>query len=141
MKSIKFNETSDYQMMEVLDVEGVFTNLRIDEQTLPEGFYKYSLREGEEEFIAAIEKNVAVNHAGDFITKQEIDLGPEGYKDLKPDDWGFTDKDFEFETYFGCKLSLDCQIDNANAKKEAQMGGNSKEKQQAHDEPEKDELL
>ncbi len=141
MEPIKFNATSDYQYMNINDIEGVFTNLRIDEKSLPEGYYKYSLREGGDEFIGEISKNVMVNHAGDFITKQEVDLGPDRCKVLEPDDWGFTDKDFEFEAFFGCKLSLDCQIDIANAKKEAQLGGNSKEKQQEHDEPEKDELL
>lgn len=141
MLPIKFNETSDYECMDVLGVEGVFTSLRIDEASLPEGFYKYSLREGEKEFVAEICKNVMVNHAGDFITKQEFDLGPDRCKALEPDDWGFTDEFFDFESYFGCKLSLDCQINKANAKKEAQMGGNSKEKQQERVEPEKDELL
>ena len=58
MVPIKFNSTSDYQHMDVLGVDGVFTNLRIDEKTLPDGFYKYSLREGEEEYFATIEKNV-----------------------------------------------------------------------------------
>lgn len=133
MVPIKFNETSDYQTMEVLGVEGVFTNLRIDEKTLPEGFFKYSLRSGDDGLIGEVCQNVMVDHAGDFITKKQLDLGPDISKVLGPDEWGFTDEPFEFESYFGYKLSLDCQIDNANVKKEAQMGGNAPEKQQEHD--------
>lgn len=145
MKPIKFNETSDYQRMEVLGIDGVFTNLRIDENTLPEGFYKYSLRHGDDGDFCSISKNITVNHAGDFITKNPIPQVEKEECDIGLDDWGFTedeyDKEFDFESYFGYKLSLDCQIDNANAKKEAQMGGNTKEKQPVHDDPEKEELL
>lgn len=129
MVPIKFNETADYEKMDILGVEGVFTSIRIDENSLPEGFYKYSLREGGDEFIGEISKNIMVNHAGDFITKEQIDLGPDRCRRLESDDWGFNDEPFDFEAYFGCKLSLDCQINKANAKKEAQMGGNAKEKQ------------
>lgn len=140
MVPVKFNETTDYQYMDVLGVEGVFSNLRIDRNSLPEGFHRYSLREGEEEFIAEIQKDVMVNHAGDFITKEEINLGPDGYKALSPDDWGFTDKPFDFESYFGCKLSLDCQIKQANAKKDAQLGVKANERQQEHDGPVMEDL-
>ena len=126
MKPIKFNDTSDYQSMEILGVEGVFTNLRIDEKTLPEGFYKYSLREGEEEFIGQINTHVGVNHAGDFITKKPVDLGPDGSRDLGPDDWGFTGQSVNFEKYFGVKYSIDCQISQAEAKRTEQLSRDPK---------------
>ena len=38
MKAINFNDTADYQFMEILGVQGVFTPLRINRETLPEGF-------------------------------------------------------------------------------------------------------
>lgn len=123
MKPIKFNDTSDYQYLEVLDVEGVFTPLRIQRDTLPEGFHKYSLREGDESFIGQVAKDVMVNHAGDFITKKPLDLGSTGARQLSEDDWGFTDKSFDFEGFFGVKRSLDCQIADANTKRDAQAGG------------------
>ena len=123
MKPIRFNDTSDYQYIEVLEKEGVFTPLRIERESLPEGFYKYSLREGEEALFSQVAGEVAVNHAGDLITKEPLDLGTEGSKKLGEDDWGFTDKPFIFEAYFGQKLSIDCQIAEAEAKREAQMNG------------------
>ena len=128
MKPIKFNDTNDYQFMEVLGVKGVFTNMRIDRGSLPEGFHKYSLRSGEEEFIAQIANEVIVNHAGDFITKEPVDLSPEGFKDLTPDDWGFTDDELNFEEYFGKKYSIDCQIDQAEVKRKEQLSRNPKDR-------------
>lgn len=123
MKPIKFNDTSDYQYMEVLNVTGVFTPLRIQRDTLPKGFHKYSLREGEEALCSQVAAEVIVNHAGDFITKEPLNLGTSGAKDLGADDWGFTEKPFDFEPFFGVKLSVDCQIADAEAKRESQVKG------------------
>lgn len=134
MEAIRFNDTSDYQHIEVLGTEGVFTSLRIQRESLPEGFHKYSLREGEEELFGQVANEVIVNHAGDLITKKPLDLGPKGAKDLSVDDWGFTDQAFHFETYFGQKLSIDCQIAAAEAKREAQSL-DSKQKAQVKSNP------
>lgn len=123
MKPIKFNDTSDYQYMEVFGVEGVFTNLRIERDSLPEGFHKYALREGEGAFCCQVANDVLVNHAGDFIAKQSLDLGKDGSRPLGEEDWGFTDKAFDFEQFFGQKRSLDCQIADAVTKRDAQLGG------------------
>lgn len=123
MKPIRFNDTSDYQYVEVLGKEGVFTPLRIERKSLPRGFHKYSLREGEDALFSQVAGEVLVNHAGDLITKEPLELGAEGTKILGEDDWSFTDKPFAFEPYFDEKLSLDCQIADAEAKREAQMNG------------------
>lgn len=123
MKPIRFNDTSDYQHIEVLGNEGVFTPLRIERESLPEGFHKYSLREGEEALISQVASEVLVNHAGDFITKEPLELGADGAKSLCEEDWGFTGEPFQFEAYFDHKLSIDCQIAEAEAKREAQMNG------------------
>lgn len=123
MKPVKFNDTSDYQHMEVLGVEGVFTPLRIQRDTLPAGFHKYSLREGEDTLCCQVANEIMVNHAGDFISKEPLALGKDGARDLSEDDWGFTEKPFQFESYFGQKRSLDCQIADASSKREALAGG------------------
>lgn len=128
MKPIKFNDTSDYSYVEVLGVEGVFTPLRIDRQSLPEGFYKYSFRSGENELIEQIGHDVFADHAGDFLTKTPVSLGEDGNKSLTPDEWRFVHKDFNFEEHFGCKLSIDCQISLADAKRARQMGEGREEK-------------
>ena len=78
MIPVKYFLNTDYQSMEVLGVQGLFSNLRIEAESLPEGFYKYSFREDDVDFISTIEKSVTVNHSGDFICKTPLDLGAEG---------------------------------------------------------------
>lgn len=128
MKYISYNDTANYEFMEVLGVTGAFTSLRIARDTLPDGFFKYSLREGIEDFICQICNEVLVNHAGDFITKEPIDLGSEKKKDLSADDWSFTRDNFDFESYFGKKLSIDYQIDQAEHKRTDQLNNKSPSK-------------
>ncbi len=63
--------------IEEKEVEGYFTNARVDRDSLPVGKYAYDLREGEDGEICAIEETVIVNHAGTFLCSEPIDLGPE----------------------------------------------------------------
>lgn len=122
MKPVKFNDTNEYQFMNIFGVEGVLSERRIERSTLPEGFYKYSLSKGGEEYIGAISNELSANHAADFITKEPISLGSSGTKALNTQDWSFVDKDFDFESYFGSKLSIDLKIELAIAKRDELMG-------------------
>ncbi len=62
-----------------IEIEGCFTNARVDRNSLPAYAYAYDLREGDNGEICSIEKNVVVNHAGTFLCKEPIDLGSKGY--------------------------------------------------------------
>lgn len=66
-------------VIEVLGQTGLFTNARVTEQELPEGLYKYDLREGEALYFSSIEPNVIVNHVGTVLLKSQIDFGNEKY--------------------------------------------------------------
>lgn len=96
----KYFLISDYQSMEVLGVNGLFTNLRVDASSLPEGFHKYSIREGADDPFASVKKNVFANHMGDFICKQELDLQGEESRDLL-EDYCFTDAPVDLDKFFG----------------------------------------
>lgn len=63
------------EVVEVLGQTALFTNGRVTEQELPDGLYRYDLREGENLAFATIERNVAVNHAGTILTKAPLDFG------------------------------------------------------------------
>lgn len=65
-------------VVEILGQTALFTNGRVTEQELPEGLYRYDLREGEALYFATVEKNVFVNHAGSLLTKAPLDLGDQG---------------------------------------------------------------
>ena len=100
MYSEKYYLISDYQSMELLGVNGLFTNFRVDRQSLPEGFYKYSLREGVDDSFSSVKDDVSVNHMGDFICKQELDLNGQDECDLFGD-YDFTNKEVDLDEFFG----------------------------------------
>lgn len=96
----KYFLISDYQSMELLGVNGLFTNFRVDSSSLPEGFYKYSLREGEDDPFSSVKDDVWVNHMGDFICKEELDLNGQDELDLFGD-YTFTNEEVDLDAFFG----------------------------------------
>lgn len=66
------------------EYHGFFSNIRIDRETVPEGWHVYDFREGEEDehgntpLLGQLKNGyVMVNHMGTFATKEDIGL-PEG---------------------------------------------------------------
>lgn len=50
--------------------------------------------------IGSIEDEpVVVNYCGMVLTDEELDLGPEGYLGLEPEDWGFDEIELTIEEY------------------------------------------
>lgn len=54
--------------------KGYFTNARIDRATVPDGWYVYDLREGDDGDFACIESEVFVNHGGTVALQDELTL-------------------------------------------------------------------
>ena len=128
MNSLKFNETTDYTYMTVFDTEGVITKAYIDHESLPDGFYRYSLQGKNTESIDSISIHQGSDHVGHFITKNPIDLGQSGIKNLNHEDHSLnSQKEFDFSTYFGCHLSIDCQIRLAEEKRDFQIRNDGRE--------------
>lgn len=61
---------------------GYFTNMRIDRDTLSEGWYAYDIRHGDSGNFCTIEAHVGVNHAGTFLTQKPLELNENGYLSL-----------------------------------------------------------
>ena len=70
------------------EYEGFWSDIRVDRDTLPEGWKAYDIRESDGDddgdgWLATVEENyVIVNHAGTFLTKETLPLeeGDEGRK-------------------------------------------------------------
>lgn len=81
------------EVVEVLGQTALFTNGRVTEQELPDGLYRYDLREGENLSFATIERNVLVDHAGTILTKAPLDFGGQEYlvfdEDTSPNFLGY----------------------------------------------------
>lgn len=56
------------------EVRGFFTNCRVDKNTVPDGWYAYDIRHGDDGDLCTIEKRVVVNHAGTFLCQQPVQL-------------------------------------------------------------------
>ncbi len=71
------------ESFEIVEADGrkmLFTNLRLDRDTIPEGLFCYDVREKDEScgVAASIEKFVLINHWGTVISKEELPLGEDG---------------------------------------------------------------
>lgn len=99
----KYYMVTNYQSMELLGVKGLFTNLRVDRSSLPEGFYKYSLREGAEDMFYSVKDDVFSHHMGDFICKKELDMNGQDEYDLFGD-YNFTGEEVNTDEFFGVNI-------------------------------------
>ena len=79
--------TEDFQEAAILDKPALFTPLRIDRATVPNGYYLYEVRHDDDCRGDAVQiaRNIVVNHWGSLITRDEIPLPPDGYLDIDPD--------------------------------------------------------
>ena len=80
-----------FQEVEIKGRYGVFTELRVDKDSLPAGVNCYELRHGEDDsYPAALEENVRINYFGAVLMTDKVDLGQEGYASLSHEDFCFT---------------------------------------------------
>lgn len=80
-----------FQEVEIKGHYGVFTELRVDKSTIPEGVNCYEFCHGDDDsYPAALEESVRVNYFGAVLMTDKMDLGQEGYVPLAYEDFGFT---------------------------------------------------
>ena len=91
----------NFEYIELFGKPGLFTNARIDRDTVPEGWYAYDLRGSDYDpgEPVTVEPNVVVNHAGTILTHEPVSFPKEGFKRLNgrldfADAYHFSLKDF-----------------------------------------------
>ena len=93
MIPISIREEKSLEIVSVNNKPYMFTNMRIDRKSIPEGFVAYDVRDDDEcgGTFAQIQWFVMVNHWGTIIGTDEIPLDPKTF-DFIPgdDDWWFT---------------------------------------------------
>ena len=88
------------QEVEIKGHYGVFTELRVDKSTIPEGVYCYELRHGDDDsYPVTLKEDIRVNYFGAVLMKNEMELGKEGYVGLSYDDFGFTGEELTMLEY------------------------------------------
>lgn len=72
---------ASYEVIKLFGKKVLFTSERIRDSDLPKGIYKYEVRHDDEcqGIMCEIAKRIFVNHWGTILSKEEIDLGSDGY--------------------------------------------------------------
>jgi len=79
--------TETFEEIKVLMKPALFSNGRIDPNTVPAGYHLYELRHDDDcqGDVVQIARSIFVNFWGSIIVKDEIELPKDGYLDVDPD--------------------------------------------------------
>ena len=95
-----FDATTEGYMIAEIDGKPVlFTNMRLDRDTVPEGLFCYDVRDSDrpDGSFAEVKAHVLVNHWGTILCKEPFPLDEHG--SYYPDDWGFIDRDMSLTEF------------------------------------------
>lgn len=83
----KYAMKEKYDLVTLLGQPMLFSNLRIDRNTLPEGLHGYDLRDSDDcdGTACEIKSFVLVNHLGTVICKKPVELNADGWRELDDD--------------------------------------------------------
>ncbi len=76
---IAVSDDKQWEVVKVLGYKTLFTNERIAAEDVPEGMYRYDLRDNGQGWFSSIEKSVKVNHAGTLLFTEDIELNAGEY--------------------------------------------------------------
>lgn len=78
---------ASYEQIRLFGKKVLFTSERIRDSDLPKGIYKYEVRHDDEcqGIMCEIAKRIFVNHWGTILSKEEINLGADGYRLIDED--------------------------------------------------------
>lgn len=82
----------DFEEVTVLDMPALFTPIRIDRGTIPDGYQLYEVRHDDDCQGDAVQiaRSIVVNHWGSLITRDEIKLPTDGFLDIEPEDMNYS---------------------------------------------------
>ena len=102
MSRFKANEVS-WEKVRVLDKEGLFSDLRIEKDSIPEGYLMYEIRHDDNGWGEPVEiaLGVLVNFFGTVIVKEPLPLEPSpvtgnAYLWIEEGDWKYLNEIVKF---------------------------------------------
>lgn len=101
-----------YELLELFGKKVLYTLMRVDRATIPNGFYAYDLRDSCNGVPCSVEHRVICNHFGTIITKEPIEFdtnepiefdgrldGSDCYKEIGSEDFNFLCEDVTLDEY------------------------------------------
>lgn len=73
------SDDKQWEVVEVLGRKALFANERIKTEDVPQGMYRYDLRDNGQGWFSSVEKSVKVNHAGTLLFTEDIELNAGEY--------------------------------------------------------------
>ena len=88
-----------YELAEIDGYVVLFTNMRIDHNTVPEDIFCYEIRDSDDldGSIAEIKPFVMVNHWGTILAKEPFPLN--SLESYYPNDWGYLGESMHLEDF------------------------------------------
>ena len=98
MKGLDAN-TQKYELAEIDHNVVLFTNMRLDRDTVPEGIFCYDVRDSDnlDGSMAQIKPFVLVNQLGNDIKQNTVPLDESG--SYYPEDWGYLGEDMSLSEF------------------------------------------
>lgn len=81
-----------FEEIELFGKPALFTPVRIDRNTVPKGLYLYEVRHDDESWGDPVQigRGILVNHYGTVITREKLHLDKDGFLNIEPDDFNFS---------------------------------------------------
>ena len=95
-----FDATKEGYMLAEIDGKPVlFTNMRLDRDTVPEGLFCYDIRDSDDldGSFAEVKPFVMVNHWGTILCREPFP--PDEHGSYYPEDWGFIDEELTLKEF------------------------------------------
>lgn len=91
----------EYEGLELFGQTVLFTCLRIDRSTVPEGLHAYDLRHDDDcsGEICEVAPYIMVNHWGTILCREPIELTDGDYRTVTEDDYSYTGEDISLDDY------------------------------------------
>jgi hypothetical protein len=98
----------EFEEIEVFGKPVLFTPVRLDPETVPEGLCCYEVRHDDTGWCDPVQigKTIGANHMGTILTAEEIQLDADGLLDVDPDVFNFDAGDCQTLTEFYDKYTM-----------------------------------
>lgn len=99
-----------FDEIDLIGRTGLFTELRVDKSTIPDGVYCYELRHGDDDsFPAELEENVSVNYFGAVLMTEKLELDKEGRLPIGYKGFGYTGEEMKLYAFIAKSREMKAQ--------------------------------